>query len=268
MTIHVGLIGLGRMGRPMCRHLLQAGFPVTVFDLQAEAVAAVVALGAQATASARELAMDSDVILVIVTDDAQVRQVVGEILNGARPGTVIAICSSVHPDTCRELARIADGHGVQLLDAPLARGTRGAEAGKLTIYFGGDEHAVNICRPVFAAFSEHLLHMGPIGAGQITKTCNNLLHWAAVVACYESLTLGARLGVSPNKLRPALIAGSADSRTLRELDLIGMYWPRKDLETAFALSETSETPMPLMRQVDELIQGITAQDLRALFKEG
>jgi 3-hydroxyisobutyrate dehydrogenase-like beta-hydroxyacid dehydrogenase len=252
----------------MCRHLLQAGFPVTVFDLQAEAVAAVVALGARATASASELATDSDVILVIVTDDVQVRQVVGEILQSARPGTAIAICSSVHPDTCRELARLADEQGIKLLDAPLARGTRGAEEGKLTVYFGGDEQAVTICRPVFAAFSEHLLHMGPVGAGQITKTCNNLLHWAAVVACYESLTLGAHLGVSPNNLRPALLAGSAESRTLRELDLIGMYWPRKDLETAFALSETSETPMPLMRQVDELIKGITAQDLRALFREG
>ncbi len=93
------------------------------------------------------------------------------------------------------------------------------------------------------------------------------MHWAAVVACYESLTLGARLGVPPNKLRPALLAGSADSRTLRELDLIGMYWPGKDMQTALALAQASQTPLPLMEHVGELIKTITSRDLRGLFEE-
>lgn len=266
-TTRVGLIGLGRMGQPMCAHVLHAGFPVTVFDVQPEATAAVARLGARSVTSAREVAEASDLILVIVTDDVQVRAVVDELLQGAEHGAVIAICSSVHPDTCRELARTAAAHEVRLVDAPLARGTRGAEAGKLTVYFGGDERDIAACRPVFAAFSEHLLHMGPVGAGQITKTCNNLLHWAGVVACYESLTLGARLGIPANQLRPALLAGSAESITLRELDLIGLYWPQKDLETALALAAASDTPIPLMEQVKTLIQGIAASDLRALFQE-
>ncbi len=263
----VGIIGFGRMGKPMCRHLLAAAFPVVVYDVQEAAMAEAVALGAQGAASARRVAEQSNVILVIVTDDDQVRGVVGEMLPGARQGAVIAVCSSVHPDTCRELAQAAAGYGVSVVDAPLARGVRGAEEGKLTIYFGGDEESVAKCRPVFAAFSEHLLHMGPLGAGQIAKTCNNLLHWAGVVACYESLTLGARLGLSPNELRPALLVGGADSRTLRELDLIGLYWPQKDFITAFELAESSQTKMPLMEHVEELIRGITPQDLRGLFVE-
>lgn len=267
MASHVGLIGLGRMGKPMCRYLRQKGFVVTAFDLDPQAIAAVVEMGAQPAASARQVAEASDIILVIVTDDDQVRKVVGEVLQGARQGAVIAICSSVHPDTCRELAQAAAGYGVGLTDAPLARGTRGAEEGKLTVYFGGSEHDVELCRPVFAAFSEHLLHLGPVGAGQITKTCNNLLHWAGVVACYESLMLGARLGVSPNKLRPALLAGSAESVTLRELDLIGMYWYKKDLATAFELAEKSDTPLPLYDQVSTLIEDISVEDLRGLFRE-
>lgn len=266
MPGRVGLIGLGRMGKPMCQYLLKAGFPVTVFDLQAEAMTALAALGARAAESARQVAQASDVILVMVTDDTQVRQVVGELLDGAPAGAVIAICSSVHPATCRELAQAAAQRGVGLVDAPLARGVRGAESGTLTAYFGGEERDIAVCRPVFAAFCEHLLPMGPVGAGQITKTCNNLLHWAAVVACYESLTLGARLGISPNKLRPALLAGSGESRTLRELDLIGMYWYKKDLETALAMAQASETALPLIEHVNKLIEGITVQDLRALFK--
>lgn len=268
MSSRVGIVGFGRMGKPMCRHLLAAGFPVTVYDVLADAVADALALGAQAAPSARELVAESDVVLVIVTDDEQVRKTVEEMLPAAREGTVIAICSSVHPETCRELAGAAVPFGVDVVDAPLARGVRGAEQGTLTIYFGGNERAVAQCRPVFAAFSEHLLHMGPVGAGQIAKTCNNLLHWAAVVACYESLRLGQRLGLSPNDLRPALLVGGADSRTLRELDLIGMYWPQKDFTTAFDLAEASETELPLMKHVEELIRGITPQDLRGLFNEG
>ncbi len=263
----VGIVGFGRMGKPMCRHLLAAGFPVVVYDVQEAALADAVAMGAQAAASARQVAEQSDVILVIVTDDDQVRRVVGEMLPGARQGAVIAICSSVHPDTCRGLAKAAAGHGVSVVDAPLARGVRGAEEGKLTIYFGGDDESVAKCRPVFATCSEHLVHMGPLGAGQIAKTCNNLLHWAGVVACYESLTLGARLGLPADKLRPALLAGGADSRTLRELDLIGLYWPQKDFVTAFDLARASQTEMPLMEHVEELIKGITPQDLRGLFQQ-
>ncbi len=135
MTIRVGLVGLGRMGKPMCRHLLKAGFPLAVFDVQPEVMAEAGALGARPTTGARQVAQESDVILVIVTDDAEVRRVVGELLHGTRQGAVIAVCSSVHPETCRELARTAAGYGVGLVDAPLARGTRGAENGMLTIFF-------------------------------------------------------------------------------------------------------------------------------------
>lgn len=265
MNTHVGFIGLGRMGQPMCRHILQAGFALTVFDLQEEAMQAVVALGARAASSGREVARASDVVLAMVADDAQVRQVVNEASQGARPGTVIAVCSSIHPDTCRELARECAARKVGFVDAPVARGQRGAEAGALTVFAGGDAHQVEKCRPVFAAYAKAIFHMGVVGAGQITKTCNNLMHWASIVACYETLTLGARLGIAPKDLRSALIAGSADSRTLRELELVKLTWPDKDMTTALALANTSETPVPLMENVRELIMQISVDDLRGLF---
>ena len=250
----------------MCRHILRAGFPLTVFDAQVEAMQALVAQGARAASSVRELAEQSDVMLVMVTDDTQVRAVVEELLSSAARGAVVTICSSVHPDTCRDLATHAQTRGVGLLDTPVARGQRGAEAGELTIFVGGEKSDLEKCAPVFNAFAKAICHMGPVGAGQITKTCNNLMHWAEVTACHEVLSFGKRLGLSPNDLRPALMAGSAESRTLRELHLIGMYWPHKDLETAMELSREASTPLPLTERVRELVTHIKAEDLKALFQ--
>jgi len=268
MTTRIGFVGLGRMGQPMCRYILRAGFPLMVFDVNAEAMQPLVALGAQSAQSPREVAAQSDVLIVMVTDDTQTREVVAGdngLLNGARTGSVIALCSSLHPDTCRALAALATERGIGIVDAPVARGQRGAEAGELTVFVGGAHRDVEKCRPVFAAFAKTILHMGPIGAGQITKTCNNLMHWAEVTACYEALTLGARLGINPTDLRAAMLAGSADSRTLRDLHLIGMYWPHKDMDTALQLAEASDTAIPLMTRVRELVGDISAQDLRMLF---
>lgn len=266
MAPRIGFIGLGRMGQPMCSHILQAGFPLTVFDLKADAMQAVVALGAKPAASASELARASDIILVMVDDDAQVRRVVNDALPGAAPGAVIAVCSSIHPDTCRDLARECAKRGVGFVDAPVARGQRGAQAAELTVFAGGAAADIEKCRPVFAAYARAILYMGEVGAGQVTKTCNNLMHWAEIVACHETLTLGARLGIAPKDLRPALIAGSADSRTLRELEFVKLAWPEKDLATALALAQASETPVPLMENVRDLVKGITADDLRGLFQ--
>ncbi len=264
----VGFIGVGRMGQPMCRHLLRAGFPLTVFDVQPEATEAVVALGARQAAGPRELAAQSDVIVIMVVDDAQVREVIAGkegLLQGARAGTVIAISSSVHPNTCRDLAQAALARGIGLVDAPVALGVRFAEEGELTVFAGGEQKDVEACRPVFAAYSKSIFHMGPVGTGQITKTCNNLLLWSGIVACYETLALGARLGVHPDVLRPALEAGSADSWVLRQLHTVGLYWPHKDMDIALELAKENDARVPLMEDVRGLIAQITAHDLRQLF---
>lgn len=266
MSVRVGFVGLGRMGHPMCRQILQAGFVLTVFDLESQAIQALVAIGARGADSVSQLAEASDVMLVMVTDDEQVRQVVSQLLTGARPGSVIGVCSSIHPLTCRDLALQGHARGTGLVDVPVAGGIRGAETGTLTVFAGGETADVDRCKPVLQAFSQAIFHMGPVGSGEIAKTCNNLMHWAEVVACYETLTLAKRLGLSPTELRPAILAGSADSRTLRELETIRMTWPEKDMVTALALASESDTPMPLMRRVGELVKDITAADLRAFFE--
>lgn len=266
----VGFIGLGRMGKPMCRHILRAGHALTVFDHKPTAIEEMAKAGASPAASLAEAGAASEVILVMVpTDDDVTAVVAGEsgVLAGAVPGTVIAICSSTTPETCVRAAAVAVKKGIGVVDAPVARGVRGAEAGDLTVFAGGEAGDIEKCRPVFETFAKHIFHMGPVGAGQITKTVNNLIHWAEVVGIYEALRLGAAHGVHPNKLRPALLAGSVDSRTLRELHLVGMAWPHKDMENALRLAEASHTPLPLMARVGELVAKMSKEDLRGLFVE-
>ena len=263
--VRVGFVGLGRMGRPMCRHILEAGHGLTVFDLDPAATAPLVEHGASAAASPAGVGVAAEVILVMVpTDDDVTEAVAGRegILSRAVPGAVIAICSSAMPETCRRLAELAAERGVGLLDAPVARGVRGAQAADLTVFVGGAAEHLEKCRRVFEAFSGYVFHMGPLGAGQITKTVNNLIHWVEVVGIYEALRLGAAHGVHPNKLRPALLAGSVDSRTLRELHLVGMAWPHKDMDNALRMAEASGTPMPLMERAAELVVQMSKEDLR------
>lgn len=268
--VRVGFIGLGRMGGPMCRHILRAGHSLTVFDTDPAAVEVLEAAGASSVGSPAEVASTAEVILMMVpTDDDVIQVISGEdgILAGTAPGTVIAICSSTLPETCLRAAEAAAKKGVGVLDTPVARGVRGAEAGDLTVFAGGAPEHLEKCRPVFEAFAGQIFHMGPVGAGQITKTVNNMIHWVEVVGIYEALQLGAAYGVHPNKLRPALLAGSADSRTLRELHLVGLAWPQKDMENVFHMAEKSQTLTPLMERVGELVVNMHKEDLRGLFTE-
>lgn len=254
----------------MCRHILQAGHTLTVFDTDLSTVEPLLAAGAAGAGSPAEVGAAAEVILMMVPTDDDVTQVVSGdagILAGATPGAVVAICSSTLPETCVQAAEVAAKKGVGLLDTPVARGVRGAEAGDLTVFAGGAAEHLAKCRPVLEAFAGRIFHLGPVGAGQITKTVNNLIHWVEVVGIYEALQLGAAHGVHPNKLRPALLAGSVDSRTLRELHRVGLAWPHKDMENALYIAEKSQTTLPLMERVGQLVVNMNKEDLQALFLE-
>ncbi|MGH2453067.1 MAG: NAD(P)-dependent oxidoreductase [bacterium] len=264
----VGVVGLGRMGLPMARHLGRAGFEVSGYDLDPERRAALVEAGGQPVDPLGTVARDSDAVLLMVADDAQVKAAAlesGGIVAAARPGTVLIISSTVKPSTCRELAVVAAARGVPVLDAPVALGQRAAESGTLTVFVGGPADVFERCRPVLQAFGRKVVHLGEeVGAGQVAKLTNNLLLWAGIVAAYEALTFGARLGVPPGRLRPALQEGSADSYALRELHLHNLSWPHKDLAQAMEIADEIGVTLPLTGRVAELIQGLTREDLRRL----
>lgn len=250
------------MGRPIAQHLLAAGRAVSVYDPSEDARRAVVDLGAVECGSPGEVASRSDVVLVIVVDDRQVREAVTACVETASPATVIAICASVRPDTCRELA--AGAGDVDVIDSALVRGERGAEEGRLVFYCGGSEGAVERLRSAVAPIAEAVVHVGDVGAGQVAKTTNNILLWACIRADYEALRLGRALGVDLGMLRGALAIGSGANRPLAEWGEHRLRWPHKDLEVALAVAAEAGVAMPFVEQLPNLMQDLSVEDLHEL----
>jgi 3-hydroxyisobutyrate dehydrogenase-like beta-hydroxyacid dehydrogenase len=247
-TATAGVVGLGAMGRPAAEYLAASPFPTFAYDLDTAALEAVGKKGATPTSSLRELAGKSTVVFVFVPSDDDVRTVcLGEdgLLAGARPGSVIAICSSALPETCEAIAAAAREKGVDVLDAALTGGVRGAEAGAINLLVGGDEAVLDRIRPLLEPWCTSVHHLGGLGAGQVGKSVNNLVHWAQISAITEALRFGQRLGVPPSKLREALKDGPTDSRTLRELEVMRFTWHKKDLANAFAMAQSVEPPIEL-----------------------
>lgn len=268
--IRAGLIGLGLMGGPVARHLVHAGFALTCHDIDPEAVARAVEAGASSAPTPAGVAADSDVVLVIVPTNDDARTVVaGEdgLLSGAAPGSVIVLCSSLTQTTCRELADAAQERGVALIDAPMTGGIRGAENATMTLLAGGDEAALDRARPVLQAISTAIHHLGPIGAGQVGKTVNNLIHWGEIVVITEALALGAKLGVDVTRLRPALMDASVDSRTLRELEHMKFTWHAKDLADALEMAEQAGQAMPAAELAQREMRAITPDRVARLLAD-
>ncbi|MDP9416734.1 MAG: NAD(P)-dependent oxidoreductase [Actinomycetota bacterium] len=255
----VGVVGLGAMGGPIARHLIRAGRAVVVADLDPDAVAAAVAEGASAAAGLPDLALRSDVVLVVVATDADVLAVsIGEnaVVSACRPGTVVLLCSSVRPDTCQAVAAAAPP-GVSVLDAALTGGVRGAEAGTVNLLVGGDADVLERIRPVLEPWTSSVHHLGALGAGQVGKTVNNLVHWAQISAITEALELGRRYGLDVPTLRRALMDGPTDSRTLRELEQMRFTWHAKDLANAEAMAAQVGLHLPVAATAREVMTAVT-----------
>jgi 3-hydroxyisobutyrate dehydrogenase-like beta-hydroxyacid dehydrogenase len=260
----MGLLGAGRMGAAIGAHLLAAGRSLAVYDPVEEATRPLVEWGAVACAGPKEVAELADVVLVVVVDDTQAREAVTAALEGAAAGSIVAICASVRPDTCAELAAAGAERGVHVIDAALVRGERGAEEGALVLYCGGAPEVVDRMRDACEPFTEAVVHVGDVGAGQVAKTANNILLWACIRADVEALRLGRALGVEPTKLREALAIGSGANRPLAEWGKHRLRWPHKDLEVALAVAAEAGVEMPLVSELPGLMQQLTADDLREL----
>jgi len=248
----------------MAAHLLSAGTPLAVYDPAPEACAPLAELGAHVCDGAGDVAARSDVVLVVVVDDEQVREAVADCLETAAPGTIVAICASVRPDTCRELAEQAAGRGVHVVDAALVRGERGAEEGRLALFCGGPEDVIDALRQACAPFAADVIRVGDVGAGQVAKTANNVLLWACIRADVEALRLGRALGVEPAALRQALAVGSGSNRPLEEWGAHRLRWPRKDLEVALALAGDAGVDVPLVAALPALMEELAVEDLHEL----
>ena len=191
-----GFIGLGNIGGPMARRLLAHADGLVVFDLRPESYEKLVAKGASAAADVADVGRRSDVISIVVRDDDQVREVVGQLLEVARPGQVYAIHSTIRAATAIDLAADAAEHGVSVVDAPISGGAMGAHGGTLAVMVGGDPDAIELCRPVFSHWAQMISHLGPVGAGTRAKLARNLLHFVSFTAVGEAQRLAEAAGIS------------------------------------------------------------------------
>lgn len=199
----VGFIGLGQIGSLMAGRLVEHPDGLVVCDLRVEAMAPLVERGATAAATPAQVAATCGVISVMVLDDAQTRDVVtgpDGILGTAEPGTVIALHSTIHPDTAVELAALAAEHDVAVVDAPVSGGFMGAAAGTLATMVGGDREAVERCRPAFDHWAAMVVHLGPVGNGTKAKLARNMMHFVAYTAAGEAMRLAEACGVDLTQL--------------------------------------------------------------------
>jgi 3-hydroxyisobutyrate dehydrogenase-like beta-hydroxyacid dehydrogenase len=260
----IGILGCGRMGSAIAEHLLDAGTPLALFDPNEAACAPFAERGAVVCPDAGSVAERSDLVLIVVVDDEQTRHAVAACLGSATPGMVLALCASIRPDTCRELAALGEEAGVHVVDAALVRGERGAEEGRLALFCGGPVEVIDTLRTAVAPFAPDVVRVGEIGAGQVAKAVNNVLLWACLRADYEALRLGVSLGVEPAALRDAVMIGSGANRPLEEWGMHRLRWPRKDLEAALELARDAGVDLPFVSELPSLMEALTVDDLAEL----
>jgi 2-hydroxy-3-oxopropionate reductase len=269
----IGFIGLGVMGKPMALNLLKKGFPLTVHSRSQAPVDALVTAGAAAAPSPAAVAAASDVIITMVPDAPDVRLVLegpGGVFETVREDSVIVDMSTIAPAVARDLATKAALQGVAMLDAPVSGGEIGAINASLSVMVGGDARALDRVRPVLNAVGnpERVVHIGPSGAGQVCKACNQICIGGALASVSEAFAIARKAGVDPAKVREALLGGFAASRVLDvhgERILNGNYVPgfktklyHKDLNIVGHLIHALDVPAPVTALVQQYVSALMA----------
>jgi 3-hydroxyisobutyrate dehydrogenase len=265
----LGYLGLGLMGTPMSRRLLNAGHQVTVWNRSEGKMAALVEAGARRAATPRDLMESSDIVFMCVTDAAAVEEVIfgpASISTAPGAGKLVVDFSSIHPDAARDLAtRLSAANGAGWIDAPVSGGTKGAEEGTLAIMAGGKASDIERVRPYVLAMARRFTHMGPTGAGQTTKLCNQVIVGCAMAVLAEATRLAVNAGIDANRLPEALAGGFADSIPLQLFVprmVQGIHSPPlghiatmlKDLDTVADVARTTSTPVPMASLAGQLFR--------------
>jgi 3-hydroxyisobutyrate dehydrogenase-like beta-hydroxyacid dehydrogenase len=262
----VGFVGLGNIGKPMATRLLAWPGGLWVYDVVPEAVAELVELGAHAADSVADLAGRVDLLCVMVRDDDQVREVLGQILGVAAEGLTVAVHSTIAADTPAQLESIAERHGVHLVDAPVSGGPMGAAEGTLAIMVGGSAQGYAACEKPFALMGSKVLHAGEAGAGTRMKLARNMLHFISFTAATEAQRLAEAAGLDLIELGNVVrhtdaITGGPGAIMHRDstaqLDPDDFWYGvfdhvralgEKDLAFAVELAESLQVDVPLARQ--------------------
>ncbi len=264
----VGFIGLGVMGRPMALHLQRAGHALFVWARRPEAAEG---LPATVCATPAELARACEVVFTVITGSADVESVAlgaAGLIEGMAPGSVLIDCSTIAPDSARRIAARLGEKGVAMLDAPVSGGAQGAIDATLAIMAGGDAAVLERVRPLLECLGKRIVHVGPNGAGQVAKACNQMIMVAAIQAAAEAMRLAAAAGVDCGRVKAALAGGSAASRVL---DVMGERMVQrnftagiearlhhKDYGIVLEAARRSGVPMPLTAAVGQQLNALMA----------
>ncbi len=233
MAEKVGYIGLGIMGRPMALNLLRAGYPVWVYARRTEALPPLTDAGATVCSSPADVARHAEVVFTNVSDTPDVEQIMlgdNGIIHGAKHGAVVVDNSTISPSATRSMANKLRNAGVEMLDAPVSGGEKGAIDGTLSIMAGGRTEAFERVLPLLQVLGKNVVHVGGNGAGQVTKACNQVVIAQTIAAVGEALILATASGVNPVKVREALLGGFAGSRVL---EVHGQRMLERDFEPGF-----------------------------------
>ncbi|MFM1815172.1 MAG: hypothetical protein RLZ98_1867 [Pseudomonadota bacterium] len=253
----VGIVGCGRMGLAMLKHLITKGYPTTVCDLSEEQRNKAREVGATIASSPAELAKSCTFVIIGVGFDKEVEAVVsgkGGLLETMAPGGVIAVSSTVAPDTAKAMDAAAQAKGIDVLDAPICRGRWAADEGTLLALVGGTVEVVERSRPVFSTFCSDIMHLGDVGHGQVGKTMNNLLLWVNGVALIEAGRLSETTGIDLVKLREALLMSTGKSAALEDWDGITFTWALKDMQIVSDMSDKAGLSLPIAGAIKELVK--------------
>jgi 2-hydroxy-3-oxopropionate reductase len=273
MADAVGFIGLGIMGRPMAKNLMEAGYELVIHNRSPEKAEELAEEGkATAAGSPREVAEASDIVITMLPDSPDVEAVVaGEdgVLEDIRDGALLVDMSTISPVVTKELSEKVREQGASMLDAPVSGGDVGAIEGALSIMVGGTEEDFERARPLFEVMGKVATHVGPTGAGQVVKACNQIVVALTIEAVSEALVLGSKGGVAPEKLVEALsggLAGSAVMEAKKEKFFSHDFEPgfrlelhHKDLGIALAAGREYGVALPVTAIVDQMLEASKAK---------
>ncbi|MDF2927208.1 MAG: 2-hydroxy-3-oxopropionate reductase [Paenibacillaceae bacterium] len=270
----IGFIGLGIMGKPMSKNLLKAGYELTVLDRNPAAIEELRIAGASVAANPREVAAQTDIVITMLPNSPQVKEVVlgdNGVIEGARPGCVLIDMSSIAPLVSRELyGKLAEA-GVGMLDAPVSGGEPKAIEGTLSVMAGGEKAVFDACFDIMKAMAGSVVYTGGIGAGNITKLANQVIVALNIAAMSEALVLASKAGVEPELVYQAIRGGLAGSTVLdakAPLVMDRKFNPGfrinlhiKDLANALDTAHEIGAPLPLTAAVMEMMQALRVDGL-------
>lgn len=254
---HVGIVGVGRMGQAIVRHLVRNGYGVTGCDIDPKCCEVARAAGAAIVADPAAVGRAAKVVIVAVGYDHEAASVMLDangLLTSMGPGSVIAVSATCTPEHVKMLASRASEKGIEVLDAPICRGAQAAIDGTMLSLMGGKQSVFERCEPVFRTFCSDIRLLGDIGAGQFGKALNNFLLWVNGVALIEAGRLSEANGMDLVKLREALLLSSGASDALKNWDNVSFLWALKDMQIVSRMADSAGLSMPVAGAIKELVK--------------